>query len=671
MEKQISKTKYTVQLQVKDIFEILNEPISKECEEIKDDVLTNISYNKNFMRKDGALFIGKKYLEKELQEYLNKAKEVGVKVVFLTQKQYDSIDTDIVTVIRENILKDVIKISAHIRQNRNLTVIGVTGSLGKTTTKDIITKVMQQKYNTQKSFGNQNTIFPIFENLQKLKKDTEIFVQEFGIATPGVMFNTVMACVPDASVITNISDPHIDLFGTRENLLKEKLKMAELTADGCPLFLNYDDERLKQVSIEKHPIVSFAIDNKNADYYADDIKIYDDCIEFNVVNKNERTPVSLNTRGKHNMYNALAAFAVGAWFNVLKEDIAKGIGEYKGYGIRQSLVNIGGYEMFLDCYNTAPVSLIGAVKVLEKLPVKDGGRRIAVIGDIAKLGHEAPKLHKETGEAICNAKIDIAYCFGNENAKILADVMGRYDIITYYTDDREELNEWLRNNVTRNDIMLFKGPVPRLLSKTVDQVYGTSFHIKSEHFDRERLDDFDIRVIYEKENHDMRTVALIAYNGDAEKVKIPEKYNETEIFSIGPKSFAGNKALKEVVIPDTIKNIAPRAFADCSALEKVVLPKGLITIEQNAFLNCVNLREIDLPEGLIHIGENAFKNCIGLKRIKLSSNIGFIGKNAFLGCKAARYTVPENLYANQLFVKEINRNKLINRIKRKIKKMLK
>lgn len=627
------KYTYTTQYTVRQVCQILGVELPAIYENIADDVLTNMAYNTHFLTEGGAYFLAGKTSE-DRAEKLAKAIEEKAKLVFIgpASRDLDGLD-QIPHILVPNPFDAVITLSATIRDKLGLNVIGITGSLGKTTTKDIIHAVLKQGHVASKSLGNQNTIYPIFNNLQKMPLDTEFYVQEFGAATPGVMPKTERACLPNAGVITNISDPHLDVFGTRENILKEKLQLITQMPEGCPAFLNYDDELLRQVKLDKHPIISYAINNKKADYYARDLKVYDDYMTFDIVHKWRRTPVRLNAHGTHNVGNALVAAAIGEWFGMSQKDIAKGIASYKSVGIRQNLTNVGGYQLFIDCYNTAPVSLLGTVDVVGKLPVTPGGKRIAVIGDIARLGDQAQELHIDTGTKIgASGSIDLALCFGNENAKLMADAIRQAGTAALYTGDRDELNYWMKSLITRKDITLIKGPVARLLSRSIDQVWGTSYHVTSEHFEWVTREDFRFKVIYEKEDHSRKMAALTGYEGSEHILTIPSQCDGVDVFCVGPQCFYKNFSLNEVTVPAPIFNIAAGAFRGCRKMTALSLPDTLKVIEKKAFRYCVSLTDVTVPEGVIEIGDEAFAHCDKLEKLLIPATVGNIGQDAFLNC---------------------------------------
>lgn len=638
--------KYVTQFTVKQVCDILDVKLSGKYDDIKDNTLTNISINVNSLARGGA-FILSGSNQQEREEGLAKAIKKNPQFLIAGKASHKLVEAvDIPYIIVKDPYDAMVKLSGYIRKKLDLTVVGVTGSLGKTTTKEMIYSVLKQEYVADKNFGNRNNTKGIFNSLQLVDKDVQFYVQEFGVAIgKKSMESKINACLPDAAVITNISEPHLDVFGTKENILKEKVKLITEMPEGCPAFLNYDDNLLKQVKLDKHPVISFAILNKDADYYAENIQFVEDYITFDAVHEERRTAIVLHSREKHNIGNALVAMAVGEYFHVPLDKIVEGINSFRSEGIRQSLVNIGGYKLYVDCYNTAPVSLLGAIEVLEHLPVEADGKRIAVLGDIVRLGEEEKKIHKDIGEKISASKVDLVLCFGNYNAQIMARAIRSKGVAALYTDNREELNNWMRRLIRQNDVTLIKGPVARLLSKSIDQVFGTSYHVRSEHHERVRYADYQIDVIFEKEDASKTTAALLEYHGKDEVHTVLPTYNNIDIFCIAANCFKDNNRIREVFVSEPIYNISDGAFQGCCNLTTVSLPNTMKVIGNQAFKNCASIKEIFIPAGVIDIGEKAFSDCTQLEKIILPGSIGHIGTDAFDNCPNVNIYCENNSYA--------------------------
>ena len=626
---------YKTQFTLKEVCDIVGAQVPEQCKDIENDILTNIAISPNFTEDGGGFFLaaGNKA---DRAERLKLALKNDLKIIFAGKIAAPLLEGVKVPVAYVEYAPDAITAAAHaIRARLNMKVVGVTGSLGKTTTKDFVHAVLRQKYIAKKSLGNQNTIFPLFNNLQKMPLDTQFFVQEFGIGIKGTLPRTVKNCVPDAGIITNISDPHLDVYGTKENLLKEKLSVITTMADGAPAFFNYDDELLKNVKLDNHPIVSYAVNNKEADYYAENIEVFTDHVTFDAVHNGEHIPVVVHALGAHNIGNALVAMAVGHWFGMETAEIVKGIASYRGVGIRQNLVNIGGYQIYMDCYNTAPLSLVNAVKALCNLPKDEDGKYIVVMGDIPRLGTAEKEIHIDTAKKIAETDVDLVICFGDDNAELAAKTLKECGKAAIYVSDRKELNYLMSSLITRKDIALVKGSVARLLSRSVDQVFGTSFHATSEKYERFEKDGFKGKIIFEKTDHDAKMVVYNQYTGSDKVVNIPSHIDGHPAFAITFKCFADNTEIEEVVIGEGITNISNLAFRGCSNLKKVTLPSTLKYIGNSAFKGCTSLEKVVIPEGCIHIGASTFENCPSLKEITIPASVGLIGpKGIVTGRKA-------------------------------------
>lgn len=658
--------KYTTKFTFGEICDILGIEVPEEYTELANKEMTNVATTLQYLKEGTAFFVlGTDDENKQLR--LDRAIAEKAAVVFVGKDASEKLVglDKIPHVVLDAPFKSATMISARIREMLELEVIGVTGSLGKTTTKDLIFYVLKERFNTERSYRNGNTLHPMLEHLQHMKLDTKMYVQEFGAADINSLGRVLPACIPDLAVITNISDPHLDKYGTRENILKEKEKLITCMPDGCPAFLNFDDVLLRELKYENHPIVSYAIENKNADFYAENLKTEDGYMTFDVVNKGNKVPVKLHAYGEYNVINAVCAFAIGKWYGMTDEEVVRGIGNFKSEGIRQNLVNIGGYHVYLDCYNSAPISLVGAMKVLSNFKTEEGGKRVAVLADIARLGDASAELHKKTGLEISEIpNIDLVLCYGNENAEMMADAIKSKGIKTLYTPDRNQLDQWMRENITRKDITLVKGPVPRLLSKSVDQVFGTALHLNSEHFVEYTEGDFRFKVVHEKEDHEKQTVGIVNYLGEEKAVTLPNSFKGVDVFCVGPKSFSTHTELEEVIIPEPIYNIGIRAFFGCTNLKKIQLPKSLKIIDRAAFRACKSLETVVIPEGVVEIGPRAFKGCSKLTEINLPASLGNISADAFEGCGKVKITCEEGTYAAS-FVEDFNRRRELAQLKKK------
>ncbi len=623
----------TIQYTVKQACEIIGVPLPAKYEYLANEVLANITHHSNSLVEGGG-FIMFGDTEEVRQKKLHDAIAKKQKVIFHSKACNKMLkDCDIPHIALDNWRDTIVRLSSAMRNELGIKVVGVTGSIGKTSTKEMIHAVLRQCHTTTKTQGNLNTLPGIFSAIYHITDDVEYHVQEYSMSyTDTSMARKVAACTPDAAVITNISDCHIESVGSRENIFKLKQMLITEAPEGTPAFLNYDDEILKNAEFEGHPIVSFAVKNKWADYRAENIQVYEGYMEFDIVHTWHRTHVRLNAVGVHNVSNALVAMAVGEWAGIPTEKIVQGIAEFKTEGIRQTLSDIGGYKLYIDCYNAAPMSMMGAVHTLEQLPLEKGGRRIAVVGQMRELGPDSENMHRQVGQEIGSTNVDLVLCFGGEDTRVLADTVRNAGKEVYYTDDRLVFNELLKKHITRKDIALFKASHGTALHKSIDCVYGTNFYLYDD-FARGTCDKYNIIATLEPDKSE-RAVGISRYRGTEQEPTIPRKYQGAFITCVGTGCFEGNGNITKVIIPESVNNIGANAFANCSSLVEVVLPKGLKMISKDAFKNCTSLESITIPEGVIEIAEGAFENCSKLKELSIPASVGRIGENAFKNCAA-------------------------------------
>ncbi len=638
---------YSVQFTLGELCDIAGVPVPDEMAAESDRILANVAERMKFARKDGAVFLpmGKNDMATCLDQ-VEKMRARGLAAIFVSGKLYDACENK-ERLIRCAYPARVAHAVARILREKhgNTKIIGITGSVGKTTTKELVHAVVRAGYEARKCFGNENAIIPILENLQKLPFSTEYYVQEFGIGDARVMPRAVKACLPDMGLITNIAPAHIETYGSLQGIMDEKAKMlTQMPPDG-PAFLNWDDDMLRKLDLGDRKVIWFSAQDKAADYHAANIAKRDEALEFDVVHADKTFHIVLHMLGDHNVIDAVSAVAVGDYLQVPKEKIEAALAAYRPSGQRQSMRKVGGYQLYIDCYNNAvPEVLVGAVKALEDVRPKAGGRRIAVICDI--IGFDRAVNEKLGDDLAKEQGIDLFICFGEDNAQALAEHIRQGGGKTLYASTREELDRLVREHVTRKDVVLFKGGHKRLLVRTIDHVFGTCLQFGGDAYD-EQIGDFAIRFFYDEERVEPLSAAIAAYTGESSKVVVPATAKEEMVSLIGPSAFQGNMLVEKVDIEAPVTGIGARAFKGCENLKKIVLPKTLVGIGRAAFRDCKSLTKVKIPEGVIEIAEGAFRGCDNLREVVLPSTIGRIGNNAFLGCEDVKIVAETTPYLKQ------------------------
>lgn len=527
-------------------------------------------------------------------------------------------------------------------------VIAVTGSLGKTTTTSMIRCVLEEHLQVHCGGTIDNSKGAILRLTQQIKNTDDVYLQEVGAAEPGHVESIAAGLCPDVAVITNVTDPHIDKYKTRENILYDKAALVRHLNEGGAAFFDLDNDMLRSYKTDKK-VFYYAIDHKEADYYAENIAQDEKGLKFDVVIRKtgRHVPVNLKIIGSHNVRNALCAFAVGTYMGVPEEKIVTALSKYEPDGQRQNLTAIGGYKVLLDMFNSAPESLINDVKLMEDLKPEEGGRRILIVGDMARLGAESERLHKECGMRIAECDFDFMYCYGGDARFIYEAARDCGLDKVAYTDDREVLNNWIRNNVTRKDITLYKASQTVALAKTVDSIYGTTYYhgLQGVFLTYETVTSNNVSSKYRHVGDYLEYNELLTK--DASSVRIREKIKDTPVRRISFSAFTKCRQLEEVVIPDSVVNIGRRAFYICPKLKRVRLPENLLMIEVSAFNYCRSLTELKIPDGVVSIGGRAFYDCISLTSLYLPKSIGYIGDEAFDNCPKLTAKVFENSYAHE------------------------
>jgi UDP-N-acetylmuramoyl-tripeptide--D-alanyl-D-alanine ligase len=300
-------------------------------------------------------------------------------------------------------------------------IIAITGSSGKTTTKEMIAAVLSQQFNVVKTEGNKNNHIGLPLNLLKLEPDYDFGVFELGTNHPGEIRQLVDCCQPTIGVITNIGLAHVEFFGSEAGVAKEKGTLVEaLPSDGSGVaILNADDRWFTELRARSRaPVVSVGIDNF-ADVRASDIRINGDVkFRLNFAKKRGDVMIRLRTFGRHQIYNALQAAAVGHTAGMELDQIREGLEGMEFPGMRMQSVERAGIRFINDSYNANVVSMKAALQMLQETPVKS--RKIAVLGDMLELGEHTRPAHLEIGALAAQCQLALLVAVG-PNAKLIAE----------------------------------------------------------------------------------------------------------------------------------------------------------------------------------------------------------------------------------------------------------
>ncbi len=340
----------------------------------------------------------------------------------------------------------LLKLAAYYRSLFDIKVAGLTGSVGKTTTKEFIASVLARDFNTHATKGNFNNDIGVPYTIFGINDATEAAVIEMGMSNFGEIESLSLCAGPDIAVITNIGTSHIEFLGSREGILKAKSEILSGLKPNGKLILNADDEYLMQIKkSDAYDIIYVGIDNEKSDLRAEDIHSDEHGTLFKCSGREYR----INLPGIHNVYNALAAIAVGMEYGMSYERIYAGLKSYTSDGIRQNIISHKGFKLINDCYNSSPQSVGAALSVLDTVSAE---RRIAILGSIGELGDKSEELHRGIGELICKSKTDVLITAGKD-ARLIAELP---DIEKYSFDTTEEAAKFASGFVRGGDAVLVK-----------------------------------------------------------------------------------------------------------------------------------------------------------------------------------------------------------------------
>lgn len=360
----------------------------------------------------------------------------------------------------------LLDLASYYRGLFEIPVVGLTGSVGKTTTKEMTALVMESEYNTLKTQGNLNNDIGMPMTLFNIDESTEAAVIEMGMNHKDEISRLTVVSRPDVGIITNVGVSHIENLGSRENILLAKLEILEGMKKGSPLIINGDNDLLSQVENEDYEIIFFGIENEKCHIRAVDIDMKADGTECNVLYKNNKYKMYVPAAGIHNVYDALSAFGAGVSLGIDPQKAADAIKNYVPAGMRQRTVIKNGVTFIEDCYNASPDSVKAGINALTSIGAK---RTVAVLGDMLELGDYSQTAHTQCGEYAAEKCVDILFAYGKESAYTAKGAEGVKEVM-HFTDEKA-LGEKISELITEGDAVLFKASRGMKLENVINFVY--------------------------------------------------------------------------------------------------------------------------------------------------------------------------------------------------------
>lgn len=306
----------------------------------------------------------------------------------------------------EQALKSLAK---YYRSTLNVKVIGITGSVGKTSTKEMVATVLEQKYNVLKTSGNFNNEIGLPLTVFNIRPEHEIAILEMGISEFGEMHRLAEIAQPDLGIITNIGMAHMENLGSREGILRAKTEMFDHLKPDAHVVLNGDDDMLSTISDVNGRRPSFFGLSKTCNIYASDLcDLGLNGTECRIHLPSGELAVTVPVPGQHMVYNALAGAYTGLLLGLDPLQIKTGIESFTPVAGRNNIIKTSQLTIIDDCYNANPISMKASLDILGN----DTHRKVAVVGDMFELGTEEKELHEEVGRYAAKKGIDVIYCIG-------------------------------------------------------------------------------------------------------------------------------------------------------------------------------------------------------------------------------------------------------------------
>lgn len=624
-EAAIAAYKEKRELTLKRFFEIAELPFPEKFEALADHPVSDFTADPRRLTPDSVFMywqvgpLSSGYSEDPLE----RAVSTGC-LFIITNQPCDFENSLLITDTNEDgysVITDAyIRASHYIRSIHKAKVIALTGSVGKTSTKEMIESVLRAHYKKPLvSKGNNNSMFSITRNIQKLRRPTNVYLQEVGAFAPRTIEISAKQLEADMAVYTNIGVSHVESYGSREELTKDKLSLSTYGKPNGLAFVNCDDEILMA-----HPftqkVITYSLKNDRAMYFAKNIERTAEAgLRFTIVDRpaGEEHEAEVFVPGEHNVLNAVVAYAVGKALKLKTEEIIEGIAAYRPSGMRQNIIHLCGYNIFADCYNSSLLAIENTLSAMDDIPVADGGRRIAVLGDILALGDISEETHREIAPVLAKHKVDLLLGYGI-NIRLTVEEANRLGIEAKFFDSREELEEEILRIRKPEDLILFKASHAVNLGACIDRLFGTDINESSSIAHKQ----FRLEIHGDFEYYIFETSASIkTYLGTDEKVEIPssieaevtDELHETDVKrvlaveKIGKTAFRNNQYVKEVILPESVIRIRDGAFKG-SSIVRFEGSDSLLSIGEEAFADCPMLETVKISPNTLEIGKKVLEN---------------------------------------------------------------
>ena len=413
----------------------------------------------------GELFFAVKGERLDGHDYVEQALKRGAIAAVIRRDQLQRYSNPAGMFAVDDTLVALQTLATAVRKIWGKTAIGITGSMGKTTTKEALAHLLATKYRVHRTKGNFNNHFGLPLGLLTLEPEYDVAVVEMGMSHSGEIAALSRIALPNQAVITNVAPVHLESFDSIAGIARAKYELIEALPSGGTAVLNADDEYVSQFGRDfKGTVIMFGL-RSSADVRAENIEIIGhEGTHFDLVSRETRQPVQSPLLGRHNVYNVLAAAAVAMDHGITPSEIAAALPSLQPADKRGQVVQLGNITVLYDCYNSSPKALMAAVETLAAMPAR---RRIVVAGEMLELGPTAEQLHRECGIYMAGSKVD--FLLGVRGlAKPMVEAASYAGLAAEFVSTPEEAGEWLARETRDGDVVLMKASRGVKLEKALE-----------------------------------------------------------------------------------------------------------------------------------------------------------------------------------------------------------
>lgn len=425
--------------------------------------------------KDKDIFIALKGENFNANEFVEEASKKGASICIIDEIRFEKAElSKNTTVIKvKDTKRALLELAKFYIKKLNLRVVAITGSTGKTSTKDLLAAVLSSKFKVFKTIGNFNNEIGLPLMIFKLDKSYDVAVLEMGMSDFSEIHNLCEVAKPNIAIITNVGMSHIENLKTRENILKAKMEITDYFNEDSVLIVNSDNDLLEGITSSNYKLVKTGIDSE-ADFKACSLNIEESKVSFNLIENGDliSNRMEVNVPGRHNILNSLLAVACARVMGMNYNEIAEGFKKLEVTSMRLDIVKGGKFTIINDCYNASPDSMLAAIDVLCNV---SGISKIAILGTMRELGDNAFKAHKEVAEYAKLKKIDLLITLGEFNE---AYKEGFNDINKYRSfETYSEVISYLEGILSENDVVLIKASRYMKFESIVSELANMNSHM--------------------------------------------------------------------------------------------------------------------------------------------------------------------------------------------------